>query len=260
MGNGELNDMKWADLKKAYDIRAFKYEGAKYLQADRKHRVILDAVQKCVCRTKAKRVADAGCGNGIYIRHLASSDHRPALFGFDFSENIVRITRANTGEKRVAVGNLEETPYKSESFDVVLCAQVIEHMLDEAKAMRELSRVLHRNGCLVIATDNRDNTVSKAFHAPLKPFQLLAGLMRPAENPEKYFPHKEYSIAEFEKLVGSAGFIIESIITYRFSPPPPFTRFALAKSAMTLLEGITSKLNLFPTKGDIILAVCRKKW
>lgn len=250
--------MKWADLKTPYDIRAAKYTGGKYLRADRKHEVVLDAVRRCMDHVSPKRFLDAGCGNGIYLKRLAEPGAGPAMHGVDFSESMVRIARDNGEGKNFVVGNLEEVPYRSESFEVILCAQVIEHMLDDKKAMGELARLLSAGGYLVISTDNKDNTVSKILRAPLKPLYVLAGFFRRAQTPEKYFPHKEYSRNDFEELIRSCGLDIERLITYRFSPPPPLTRLAVAKAFMALLENVSSKFNLFGDRGDILLAVCRK--
>ncbi len=251
--------MKWADLKIPYDIRAVKYTGGKYLGVDRKHKVVLDAVRCCTGRVSPKRFLDAGCGNGIYMKHLAEPGARSAIHGVDFSERMVRIARDNGGGKNFVVGNLEEVPYRSESFEVILCAHVIEHMLDDRRAMGELARLLPAGGYVVISTDNKDNTVSRILRAPLKPLYALAGFFRRAQAPEKYFPHNEYSRREFEELIRSCELDIERLITYRFSPPPPLTRFAVAKAFMTLLESVSSKFNLFSDSGDILLAVCRKK-
>ncbi len=40
--------------------------------------------------------------------------------------------------------------YDSNTFDVILCSHVLEHVLDDDKAMRELYRVLKPNGWGII--------------------------------------------------------------------------------------------------------------
>jgi len=46
--------------------------------------------------------------------------------------------------------DITQLPYPDQSFDFVLCIHVLEHVPDDALAMRELLRVLKPNGCAII--------------------------------------------------------------------------------------------------------------
>ena len=41
-------------------------------------------------------------------------------------------------------------PYEEDSFDVILCSHVLEHVMDDQKAIRELFRVLKAGGWAII--------------------------------------------------------------------------------------------------------------
>src|SRR5205823_4925085 len=50
------------------------------------------------------------------------------------------------------IGTVESIPVPDESFDVVLCTQVLEHCDDPAAAVRELRRVVAPSGCVLAST------------------------------------------------------------------------------------------------------------
>ncbi len=48
------------------------------------------------------------------------------------------------------VVDITEIPYEDDTFDVIYCSHVLEHVLDDQKAMRELSRVMRPTGWAVL--------------------------------------------------------------------------------------------------------------
>jgi len=58
----------------------------------------------------------------------------------------------NPSRKGVERIDVTEIPYPDESFDWVLCNHVLEHVPDDAKALRELYRVLKRGGLAILQT------------------------------------------------------------------------------------------------------------
>jgi len=95
------------------------------------------------------RLLDVGCGEMPYRPIFAL--HASEIVGLDSVEN----PRA---ELR---GPIEAIPAPDESFDVVLCAQVLEHVDDPAKGISELHRVLRPGGRLQIADVTIQRPVSE---------------------------------------------------------------------------------------------------
>ncbi|HJV21891.1 MAG TPA: class I SAM-dependent methyltransferase [Holophagaceae bacterium] len=107
----------------------------------------LDEALRRAAPTATGRLLDVGCGDKPY-EHL----FRPyvtAHEGVDFaptfqdSEN-ARINRAD----RIYSGS--ELPYDSESFETVLCTQVLEHAPDPKALLLECARVLRPGGHLIL--------------------------------------------------------------------------------------------------------------
>jgi len=86
------------------------------------------------------RVLDIGCGQKPYLPLVA---HRAASYrGIDFVD----------GPLVDDVGPAEDLPYPDDSFDLVLCTQVLEHVHDPASTVREIHRVLAAGGTALVST------------------------------------------------------------------------------------------------------------
>jgi 2-polyprenyl-3-methyl-5-hydroxy-6-metoxy-1,4-benzoquinol methylase len=95
-------------------------------------------------------ILDAGCGMGDLLLRLG--DYQAV--GIDLSTDYIEIAKERGLDARV--GRVEKLPWPREQFDVVVCADVLEHVLDLNKAVRELLRVLKPGGTLVVRTPNQE--------------------------------------------------------------------------------------------------------
>lgn len=94
---------------------------------------------------KDKRVLDLGCGTGVYLEKFSR-----ASVGVDASiPNLQKLRQKGLSGLRTDLnGNL---PFKSESFDVIFCSHILEHVDVPIKLLRESHRVLKRKGFIIIA-------------------------------------------------------------------------------------------------------------
>jgi SAM-dependent methyltransferase len=84
-------------------------------------------------------VLDIGCGLQPYRRFLD-----PAVTEY------VGIDREGPLSRPTVVGSAESLPFPDQSFDVVLSTQVLEHLPDPERALREAVRVLKRGGRMIL--------------------------------------------------------------------------------------------------------------
>jgi SAM-dependent methyltransferase len=94
------------------------------------------------------RLLDAGCGTGRNLIDLASMGEAS---GVDGSELAVKYCRER-GLADVQQSLLGDLPFESGTFDGILLADVIEHVEDDAEALRELRRVARPGARLVLTT------------------------------------------------------------------------------------------------------------
>jgi SAM-dependent methyltransferase len=103
-------------------------------------------------------VLDAGCGSGRHLRALAKL---PGLkiVGIDRNPSDVKDAVAALKEMPdalsrdfdVTCGDITLLPFASESFDCVICSEVLEHIPEHEAALKELIRVLKPKGNLVVS-------------------------------------------------------------------------------------------------------------
>jgi 2-polyprenyl-3-methyl-5-hydroxy-6-metoxy-1,4-benzoquinol methylase len=103
------------------------------------------------------RILDAGCGDGINLMFLSrmrtERQWRTTIVGTDYSS--LRVSRARTHDaSRLVRACVVELGFRDESFDVVLCNQVLEHVPEDRTGFRELRRVLRPGGLLMIGVPN----------------------------------------------------------------------------------------------------------
>jgi ubiquinone/menaquinone biosynthesis C-methylase UbiE len=98
------------------------------------------------------RVLDVGCGHADFLADVYA--RTPHAVGVDPDE--AALQQNGTIERRVA-GLADDLPFAGESFDVVACAWVIEHLAEPERALREIHRVLASGGRLIFLTPNAWN-------------------------------------------------------------------------------------------------------
>lgn len=96
-------------------------------------------------------VLDLGCGEGFLMFSLPKLKK---IVGIDISE--VALSRAKELLKdrpniQIIQGNAQNLNVADESFDKIMCSETLEHLPSPRKAMKEMYRVLKKNGLAVIS-------------------------------------------------------------------------------------------------------------
>ena len=105
-------------------------------------RSVMEAVYRLVAATNPRTVLDAGCGEGFVAGYLHKRDAALKITGIDYSPEAVECARSLFGHAaEFQIGSLLNLPYADNSFDTVVCSEVLEHIEDHEKAMQELKRV-----------------------------------------------------------------------------------------------------------------------
>jgi 2-polyprenyl-6-hydroxyphenyl methylase/3-demethylubiquinone-9 3-methyltransferase len=150
---------------------------------------------------KGKRVLDVGCGGGILSESMYARG--ADVTGIDLGEKALKVAQLHQMEsgakvdyRLVAVETLaEEQP---ESFDVVTCMEMLEHVPDPAAVIGACARLVKPGGTVFFSTINRN---PKAYlFAVIGAEYILNMLPRGTHEYEKFIKPSE--LGQWSRLAG----------------------------------------------------------
>jgi 2-polyprenyl-6-hydroxyphenyl methylase/3-demethylubiquinone-9 3-methyltransferase len=107
-----------------------------------------------------KRVLDVGCGGGILSDAMARKGAQ--VVGIDLATKALRVAQLHALEAQTPNVQYREISAEAlaeqepESFDVVTCMEMLEHVPDPASVVRACSRLVKPGGWVFISTINRN--------------------------------------------------------------------------------------------------------
>jgi len=100
---------------------------------------------------------EVGCGGGILSEEIAKMGFIST--GIDPSEQSLNSAIKHAKDNNLIInykkGAGENLPFQNNSFDVIFCCDVLEHVRDLPKVISEISRVLKNGGIFIYDTFNR---------------------------------------------------------------------------------------------------------
>ncbi len=112
---------------------------------------------KFISSWKDVKVLDIGCGGGFTCEFMAKKG--ASVSGIDISDVSIETAKNHAKESDLIIdyrsGTAENLPYENDSFDVIICVDVLEHLDDVAKAVAEVKRVLKPGGIFLFDTINK---------------------------------------------------------------------------------------------------------
>lgn len=97
-----------------------------------------------VKESRSKEIIDVGCGEGFTIDRLQKNGVKANFIGVDFLDKAIKIGRKMYPKLNLKKSNIYKLPFKNGSFDLTICTEVLEHLEDPNKAVRELKRVTRK--------------------------------------------------------------------------------------------------------------------
>lgn len=94
-------------------------------------------------------LCDLGCGHGMFVLRLKSSHLNYNISALDGS--FCRVKYLLDHGINAVQGNVMHTNFQSDSFDLITCMEVLEHVEDVDKTIKEIYRVLKKGGHIWIA-------------------------------------------------------------------------------------------------------------
>ncbi len=112
-----------------------------------------------------ERILDVACGEGQLTLKIGLKGC--TVYGIDSSTSEIGRARRLAERQRIDstfdVGDAQQLPYPDESFDKIVCSSSLEHFKNAVRALREMHRVLKRNGTLVVTVDSFTYAIDPAW-------------------------------------------------------------------------------------------------
>ena len=136
------------------------------------------------------RMLEIGCGLGNFL--IEAREAGFDVHGIDVSANAVVAANAALGEERARAGRLEEAGFAAAGFDVVVLADVIEHVRDPKAFMVHVRGLVKPGGVVFVATPSLDSLSARLMGRHWVEFKL-----------EHLFYFNRRTVA---RLLGDCGF------------------------------------------------------
>lgn len=180
-----------------------------HLGQDQKHSFALEHLQRYQFAARfvsQKVVLDLGCGEGYGAKMLKEAGAKKVI-GIDVDREVIGQANKNYSSTKVSfqTGDAQKLTFKDKSFDLVVSLELIEHLPDYRRYLKEVRRVLKPGGVFVLSTPNKDNYrgLTSPFHTRefnLEELQkILTGLFSEVEifgqeitNPEVFESEKRF--------------------------------------------------------------------
>lgn len=161
----------------------------------------------------AGRVADLGCGTGELLAELGRAWRASTLYGVDVAASRLRTAASVARRVRLIDADLgARLPFRDGAFDAVFCTEVLEHLKDPRRCLREIRRVLAPGGRLTLSVPNASGFAPFHRLGALLPGAWLRGKLLPYEHPANTDQPIDtcWTYDEILALVRAGGFAIEA--------------------------------------------------
>ena len=123
---------------------------------------------------RGARVADLGCGSGVFTELLRHQGFQSV--GLDISPRLIQLGRRKYPGLELIEGDAENLPFESASLDGVLLSGLVHHFPDPRRLAGEVSRVLRSGGRFVAFDPNRMNPFMWLYRDRSSPFYSPVGV------------------------------------------------------------------------------------
>ncbi|HOV90371.1 MAG TPA: class I SAM-dependent methyltransferase [Syntrophorhabdaceae bacterium] len=100
-------------------------------------------------------ILDMGCGEGIGLEKLKKQFPQKMVLGIDLEKENVEICKSH--QLDVIRSNVYDLPLKNESIDLCICIDMLEHLKEPLNGLKELRRILKKDGLLIMTIPNDRN-------------------------------------------------------------------------------------------------------
>jgi SAM-dependent methyltransferase len=205
--------------------------------ADKIKKIILLLLKNNKENTKLK-VLDYGCGVGWYAALIKQMGHE--VIAVDFNPEMTRIAR-KLFNINAYVTSLAELKKNANTFNLIICNQVLEHVESPVELLILFEQLLEKNGKLFISVPNRNFIRAKS--------KLISGKLPEANYPPHHISYWNNNSLDFAMRKAGFSTVVTTIQNYPESMQTEnklkrYFSNNLAKLISKIVDFIGKKLNI----------------
>ncbi len=146
-------------------------------------------------------IVDVGCGEGSLLKTLSDMHTSAAVAGVEIAENALRLAKKTLPNADFRVFDISKESW-GQKFDLVVCADVVEHIEDDVGAIKNMAAMTNPGGYVVVAT----------LQGRMRQFEADIGHVR------------NYARGELQSKIAAEGLEIDRVIEWGFPLYSPIYR------------------------------------
>ena len=169
-----------------------------------KYQKIISVIHDFQPTTENLTCLDVGCSGGVISSFLAP--HFNFVIGMDIDDTAIRRAEKDARNRNCLfflAGDVMDLSFKDQSFDAIICNHIYEHVPDASRMMREIYRVLKKNGICYFAAGNKYVFMEGHYRLPFLSWlpKKIANVYLKLFRNESCYYEKHLSLKELKALV-----------------------------------------------------------
>jgi len=182
----KLSEDWWNEKGKFKPLHEFNPVRLKYIIREIKKHFKINSDQDLPFKNLS--IIDVGCGGGLVTEPMARLGAK--ITGIDASINNIEAAKLHAKKMSLNIDYNVNTPENiNNSYDVILCLEIIEHVSDVNLFIKSCEKILKKNGIIFFATLNR--TIKSFVYAIIGAEYILNWLPKGTHNWNKFIKPSE---------------------------------------------------------------------
>lgn len=118
------------------------------------HGIKINLARSILKEIEFKNCLDIGCASGFMINEISRFFPGKKYHGIDIYDKAIYHAKKTYPHIKFNIASADKLPFKKNGFDLILFYETIEHVEDPKKTLKEIMRVLHNKGTLILTMDS----------------------------------------------------------------------------------------------------------
>jgi|SRR3989344_1823334 len=118
------------------------------------HKHKISYAKRIISELTFNKCLDVGCASGYMISEIAKSFPEKQFFGIDAFDKTIEYAKKKYKNIKFEIAKAEKLPFTDNSFGLVICYETIEHVANPKQMLKEIRRILSKDGTVLLAMDS----------------------------------------------------------------------------------------------------------